>query len=77
LCETIINILTRDRAKPGGVATAASTRELRRLEQDSPGITELHLDDDGGIVIPPEDWNALGIETAAAVLAASSLRKNV
>jgi two-component system, probable response regulator PhcQ len=58
LRETVIKILTRDRARPGGAATAASMNQLQRLEQCSPGITELDLDDDGAIVIPPEDWNA-------------------
>jgi two-component system probable response regulator PhcQ len=58
LRESIISILTRSRAKEAGAATTAGTSKLQRLEQDSPGITELHLDDDGGIVIPLEDWDA-------------------
>ena len=61
LRETIVGILMRGRGKagkPGDSTTAASKNHAWRLEQDSPGITLLDLDDDGGIVIPAEDWNA-------------------
>jgi two-component system, probable response regulator PhcQ len=53
LRQTILSILG---AKSKGTDASSSTeRQFRRLEQDSPGITQVDRSDDGGINLTPED----------------------
>jgi two-component system, probable response regulator PhcQ len=53
LRQTILSILgAKSKAADGSSGTA---QQIWRLEQDSPGITHVERDDDGGINITPED----------------------
>lgn len=51
LQQAVVAILTRGKAQvaPAFARSAASDREMRRLEEDCPGITEVNRDPDGGI----------------------------
>jgi two-component system probable response regulator PhcQ len=54
----ILGNATKGSAKRGASLdpSIVADRQLKRLEEDSPGITQVERDEDGGIVIAPEDW---------------------
>lgn len=59
LRSTIVSILVRTGSGAHRVDRDASTesdRQLRRLEEDCPGITQVERADDGGIIIGPDEW---------------------
>jgi two-component system probable response regulator PhcQ len=53
LRRTVISILSGAAKRPG--ANRSADLQLRRMEEESPGITQVERDEDGGIVISPDD----------------------
>jgi two-component system, probable response regulator PhcQ len=62
LRQTVASILSAKARGAGGDHRADSgapeqnNQQMERLEQDSPGITQVDRTEAGGIVIAPEDW---------------------
>jgi two-component system probable response regulator PhcQ len=53
LRRSVVSILGGTAQQPG--ANRSTDLQLRRMERESPGITQVERDDDGGIVISPDD----------------------